>query len=496
VPKFVEKALPSAYRDEERREHAAFLISQIGPAAEAAIPALIRILEDQTEDGDLEREVLQALKAMGESGAITLPKYIAYLRSDDDYTQVVGADLLSSIGPRAKIAVPALLEAADGTNSRLRWAAAKALWSIDRQTNVAVRVFTTGLQSTNHTTRQLALIDLRQMGTAAKAAGPMVQAALQDPDDLVRREAEKTLRELDPGLLLSSLQKLNEQAAAIVERLVRTIQTGEFKDRFRALETIAVFGPDAKPAVPALIEVLNGPGPQLPGPVAGIGLMNSRREAACALAEIGPEARAGVPALIALIREHRDQYRYVYCKALGRIGSDAKEAVPVLEDALRDENRGVRLAAAEALTRIVPQGTSNAVAVLKGLQHDPELAKVWVMDNSGMVRATPQQDFQNPSSRFFRLCASVPLWRLGLEKESPVASLIEELGRNNVSDLPSLIELLGEIGPEAKAALPVLTKLLSPDNSVRTRRAAAIAIRKIDPAEAARLGLPGMLVLP
>jgi len=224
--------------------------------------------------------------------------------------------------------------------------------------------------------------------------------------------------------------------------------------------------------------------------------MNSRRNAAKALAEIGPEARAAVPALIGLLKERRELNPAFYCMALGRLGPDAKEAVPVLEEALKDDNRGIRLAAAVALTTIEPQQASNAVAVLKSLQHDPALATVWVTDESGVAKQTSRKDFQSPGSRFFRLSASVPLWRLGLEQEPPVKGIIEELNGPYGSGDVSYVELLGDIGPEAKAALPTLAKYLNPDQFFGLRQAAAIAIRRIDPGEAARLGLPGMLAVP
>jgi len=57
------------------------------------------------------------------------------------------------------------------------------------------------------------------------------------------------------------------------------------------------------------------------------------------------------------------------------------------------------------------------------------------------------------------------------------------------------IELLGEIGPAASNALPVLATYLNLTNGYYYRAEAAIAIRKIDPAEARRLKLPGLLIV-
>ena len=84
-----------------------------------------------------------------------------------------------------------------------------------------------------------------------------------------------------------------------------------------------------------------------------------------------------------------------------------------------------------------------------------------------------------------------------MEQEPPVEGIIEELNGPYGSDHVSYVELLGDIGPEAKAALPTLAKHLNTDQFIiGLRRAAAIAIRRIDPGEAARLGLPGMLAVP
>lgn len=223
--------------------------------------------------------------------------------------------------------------------------------------------------------------------------------------------------------------------------------------------------------------------------------MKSRRNAAKALAEIGPEARYAVPTLIALASEHRG-YLDIYCKALGRIGADAEEAVNLLESALRDENPRVRLAAADALTRILPQRSSNAVATLKSFQNDASRVSFRGVDHRGATRLDPDNETQKAEDRFCQLSSSVSLWRLGFGKVSPVAPIAEELGKRDSLYAESYVELLGDIGPEARPALPLLKQLLSPDWFIDLRRAVAIAIRKIDSEAAEELRLPGLLSVP
>jgi len=82
VPNQLRTALPSAYRVEARRQLAAFFLSELGPAAEAAIPALFRIYTDTNEGWRIEHEVSRALAAMGEKGGYpvaALPR-LAYQR--------------------------------------------------------------------------------------------------------------------------------------------------------------------------------------------------------------------------------------------------------------------------------------------------------------------------------------------------------------------------------------------------------------------------------
>lgn len=495
LPERIKHHLPSAMRTEGRRENAALVVSELGPVAEAAIPTLIRIMEDPSEDRRVAGEARGALFSMGEKLASQTPRFMGYLKHGDIEARELGASYLGSIGPKAKPAIPLLLEAVDGANGSVRWAAAQALWRIDRQTNVALRVFSPSLEGTNRN-RSSAFIYLREMGPAAKPAALAIAASLLDEDESVRNGAFKALEAIDPVLLEARLREMNQQKAAHLSQLIEMIRTGEYPECYRAVEAITVFGPEAKDAVDVLIEALDKPRTVRAAMFASTAQHNLWREIAEALGEIGPEASAAVPKLIELIHKSKQYAAMTYCPALGRMGTNAQPAVPVLQSLLTDENPRLRLAAVDALTKIAPQACSNVVTVLTNLQHDPEIATVWVSDGHGAARRTDQKDFQNPECVFLRLSASVALWRLGVEKEPPVAALTEQVAKLSwlAGDLWA-VTLLGEIGPPAKSSLPALRTLLD-RKATRHSRVAAIAIRKIDPDEWTRLGLPGMLALP
>jgi HEAT repeat protein len=98
-------------------------------------------------------------------------------------------------------------------------------------------------------------------------------------------------------------------------------------------------GPEARDAVPALIEAMKGE-------------TLVRENAALALGQIGPEAREAVPTLIEVLNDPEWTVRRHAAIALGEIGPDAMQAVRNLEKLRKDPDRLVRRAAEEALAKI------------------------------------------------------------------------------------------------------------------------------------------------
>ena len=87
-----------------------------------------------------------------------------------------------------------------------------------------------------------------------------------------------------------------------------------------------------------------------------------RIHAGLLLGRMGPEAREAVPTLLQLLHEESAQNRKLAAWTLGYIGQGAVEAIPALLVALRDSNDGVRKMACEALEKIRPSGTPARVA--------------------------------------------------------------------------------------------------------------------------------------
>jgi HEAT repeat protein len=136
---------------------------------------------------------------------------------------------------------------------------------------------------------------------------------------------------------------------------------------------LKLLGSDEEPAQQEAVQVLMYPGASrgsgtLRG-AEGCGLQ-VRHQAAVVLGAIGPEAKAAVPALIDVLQQEDKYFRSHGAVALGKIGREAGAAVPALIKALKDREEDVRREAAAALGRIGP-GARAAVADLVELLKDP-----------------------------------------------------------------------------------------------------------------------------
>ena len=91
---------------------------------------------------------------------------------------------------------------------------------------------------------------------------------------------------------------------------------------------------------------------------------------------IGPDAKDAVPALIDSLRDDDDECRFWAVTALSSIGSAAKDAIPRLIEHLQDRAFGIRQASAQALSAIDP--TAHVVV--------PALVRTLASDDSHFVR--------------------------------------------------------------------------------------------------------------
>jgi HEAT repeat protein len=303
---------------------------------------------------------------------------------------------------------------------------------------------------------------------------PELQKQLKDADPFVRLKAAKLLGKVGGGAR-DALPALHETAAkdadidvrAVARNAAEAIKVGSMKDlpesavealkilkksakaseRTKALEDIAALGPDGRDATADLVEALVASPPSGYQPFLD------------ALEKINPTLQK--PILVLLIDKDNGKKNQAL-DDLQKLGDDAEPAVPALLFAYKNErvtpyqNPGQSLCAKLVATmgKVAPH--HKAVGQL-----------VMGVFNSG-----------NANERTARAAAIEVASAMDLDSKNFVSFLTTAL--NDPSTRLKAVEALGKLGPAAKSALPLLTKLKL-DSDAGVRDAAAKAIDEIKP---------------
>jgi HEAT repeat protein len=160
-----------------------------------------------------------------------------------------------------------------------------------------------------------------------------------------------------------------------------------------------------------------------------------RAEALRVLSLLGRDARDATPQLAAAMKAETSSSRFMLAsEALAKV--DAAVAAETLAEVLRDKtNDGRRSWALTELLKLGPQG-QEALPALKDIVDDPQEEVV------------------------LRVQAIRMLWRLQQRAEPLRDALVEVVTADRSPAGVQALEALGEMGPAAKPALPVLLKLL------------------------------------
>lgn len=409
LPDAAVPVLLTLLKDEKQsvRIDAARVLSGVRPDAGETIDALVNALRDE-EDDYIRIEVAQALTGVvPEREAIEA--FVKSLReTDNSFVAETARDALRRMGAPA---VPILLESLRGNDPVIRPKAIRALIDLGAQANAAIPQLIEALGDKDVKVRAVAAVALGKF-KSSDGLQPLVRA-LQDSDPLVRGNAAYALGDL------------GSKAKTAVPALIELMQDnagyfdtrGVHSQRTKAVGQIAVkalgaIGPDATTAVPALVEILQ----------------DEKRLAddyfkddsfpcsvVVALGGIGPDAQAAVPALARIVGDNKryDETRAAAVETLVRMGPPAKAAVPVLLEVMEKERyRPISVQAAGALFRI----NSN-----------PEALQALI----DLVQADPSEIRAKDAVRY----------------ES------KKVQRD-------AIRILGEIGPAAKPAVPVLREFI------------------------------------
>jgi HEAT repeat protein len=533
--------LVAAFADEEPRVrwHAARAVGLIGEDARSVMPRLLQLLDDsdplvvtqaaaavariREDDG---REVIpeadaalygSAIEPLGRTAVHADPRArrasVRALRvltpslealapivsrhlADADPTVVIGA--LRTLADMGDDAVPFLLEAMKDPKARY-WAEV-ALAELGADAAPATAALSAAVGEGEVEDRLQAMLTLAAIGDKAASAGPEIVKALQSGDSALQLPAAFALGRVkaegadealtkatasdDPFLAAVAawaLARIHPDDKALVEQALTRLRKGLANPDADAREA-AVTGLSSltEGMTPADREGLAGEfvslladGDPTVGRAAGAALIRLGPAAVPAIraklsdsavrlqlmeviAALGSAANPAVGELVAALGD--EAARGEATVAIAAIGADAAEAVPALSALLADEKAdvGLRYAAAYALGRIGPAATS-AEPLLRGLaaSDDDMMATVAVW---ATLRIKPGDATLFDSA--------IPRLRRALRDGSELVRLEAAVS-------------LGDIGPAAASAIPIL-ELVSEDDPVKqVRQAAAEALPKI-----------------
>ncbi len=326
---------------------ACLVLNQIGPDATDAVPALTERVSD--ERAEVRREAILALAEIGEAAAPAADEIAAAL--EDGMDRIPATYALGRIGRIPPEAEARIRKNADSPDPLLR---AVSVWSLARAypedrplQQKATEELVAVLESEDPHTRAAAAKALGALEPDPEMAAPILEEALDDAD-------EETVRDV--------LDALAGMGAAMVPQLTRALRFEPLRPRIAFL--LGEMGPEAEPAIEALIELIDGP------------CRRTQHEALIALGKIGPAAEAAVPALTEALRHTDGPCRYGAVYALGRIGPEAEPAKPILLETTESSDATLALLSAWALAQIAPEcpqcAEKNVPLLIDALEHpDP-----------------------------------------------------------------------------------------------------------------------------
>lgn len=371
-------------RGAAHRYFAAAALGEIGPDAEAAVPALIEALADA--DPELRSGGLEALGRIARRAELCLPALRAALRDPAPSARVyaaAGVLVFSANAEDAQRELRAGLRAAPSDIARCF--AAKTLGGLPAS-EAAVSALVAALGDPHPNVRKDAAAALGELGPAARSSIDALVPLLNDPDVFLRTTCVRALGKMGwdgwPALLgltaalAQRREPLDPKTREVIDRAARVLgarASGEVNVAVGAAAALEAITPghDGARAVLRAVMLSSAESPEYrilaaerlaraPGDpealriltfLASSGDQGTRREAARALARLGrPE---GVPALVEALSFDNRFVRLDAARSLGSLGPAAREAVAGLTEAARDPfNAALRREAVRALASI------------------------------------------------------------------------------------------------------------------------------------------------
>jgi HEAT repeat protein len=399
--------------------------------------------------------------------------------------------------------LPELRAALHHPSPTTRLIAAEGVWDLTHEADDLAPLLVALLDNRDHDVRWRAAANLKRIGPAAEIAVPPV---LQTLETIKRRSREGTLDEV---ILLRSLVALGPEGQRpalpevlkLLERALQAVQVRSLDSAAPtdwnalhhgewAIKILVEIGPSATEAIPLLTEAMKVP--------------YWCPHAARALHRIDPQNEDPriLDALVRIVQVNASYESAPAAEVLGEMGDTAKFALPHLLKLLNAKDSNFVF------------GTATGTSSL----HFTVAKAIWRIDHRAVVvLPTILEEFRNPPWHTHQAYARQPLVELLQEIGPPAKAAVPDLMTDLVDARPqpgyealtrwedrenarqmkrdyakyraAVTQALGAIGPEAKSAIPALLAALQ-DESPSVRTAVAEALHNIDPTLS--FGLPSV----
>jgi HEAT repeat protein len=460
-----------------QRSEAAAAVRQIGSNA---VPTLIRWL------GVSDSKFKQKLEEWADKQSVINFNFV----DEDDYHERA-AKGFQLLGAQGKAAIPDLGRMLRDTNATENAAGVLCLFGQD-----AVPVLIGGLTNSDAEIRRATASAMSGWNSTAESSPdgryltlpvPLLLTLLKDTETDVRIFATESLEE-------AALRKAVQPEVAMPV-LIQELKDPDPRCRDEAAVALTGFGAAAKDAIPIMLDALKQNHNLRP---AGGVYLNRRGYFAATLAphvtgyyvmSFPQSAQPGPMTGVHVTTGSSNVNSANYVQAAPMIMSDGdfilhslqalhaepSQVIPVLEDELRSGDVPTRYWAAGALGSYGKQATSSVPLLLQfAAEQKPNL-------RPPIMRALDKIDPETARANF-------NLIDLDYRNTKLVPSLIQNLLNGDPFVRKTAAYHLGNFGPDAKSAVPALTRALD-DGDGGVRAAAAEAMKKIDPAAAQNAGV-------
>jgi HEAT repeat protein len=426
---------------------------------------------------------LRALKRFQqrkEWAADALPRLLPLLRDADPDVRITAAEVMATLGPRAWPAVPALIDLL-ADEAKARGAAGEALRQIGPRALPALKKALA--RDPRILVRMLAAWVVSEMEEEGDGAMPELRDACRDENDLVRTAAHRALERRDKAAAeREKVKAAAEESWEEGERLGRLVEllTDEGPaSRSRAMRELGKMGPAARDATPMLLQGLTD-------------RVLDPTEAVRTLGRIRATDPAVAVELLRILKDDKQErgLRGAAAVALGRLGPNGKDAVPLLTQLYLNgtDREYVDLNSPVPLDSCVSQW-EKMEAHLRGYDGSSEVGYC------SLVALTEQAAYSaDVPALLLRICAE----RTATIGDRWVAAAgLRTVGAAHADLLPgivalakdeqvpvivrlNLIEALGNMGPAAKEAAPLL-RSMAEEGDRPVRKVAREALAKVAP---------------